>query len=675
MELKLNASALSSDSLIIPLASNFLMDIVFCALIDSGSSHCFIDSKFVSKHSIPTKSIPPITLRLFDGSSNSTITYIISLPIRFPTGESFDIDFYVTPLDHLCSAVLGYNWLTHYNPLIDWVLGSITFQTPVHSGLDSDMMSTPALVPPMPLPTLTTDSPVDPPTQTPNSSEPRITFLDAVAFTRACKEEGTEGFQIHISNPNSASGRSAQKFDTPVDLSSVPPEYHDYTDVFSKSKANTLPPHRPYDLKINLEEGTSPPLGPIYSLSPAELATLREFINEHLKSSFIHPTNSPYGAPILFVKKKNGQLWLCVDFHGLNQITKKGRYPLPLIADLLDAPWKARVYTKIDIRHAYHLVHIAEGDEPKTTFRTRYGSYKWCVMPFGLTNAPAAFQHFMNDIFADLLDICTIIYLDDILIYSNSMSNHILHVQEALQHLRDNRLYASAKKYEFHSSSVEYLGFILSPDGLTMDAAKIQVIQDWPKPHKVWDIQSFLSFANFYRQFIYNYSDIVIPLTRLTQKGTPWHFSDDCRNAFTTIKKAFTCAPVITHWVPDAQITVETDTLDYTVAAILSITLSDGEIHPVAFYSRTLTTSELNYDTHDKELLAIYESFWTWRHYLEGSATPIDVVTDHKNLEYFSTTKILSGRQARWSELLSQLNLVIRFCPGKLGAKPDALTR
>ena len=173
------------------------------------------------------------------------------------------------------------------------------------------------------------------------------------------------------------------------------------------------------------------------------------------------------------------------------------------------------------------------------------------------------------------------------------------------------------------STHVEYLGFILSPDGLTMDPAKIQVIQDWPEPRKVRDIQSFLGFANFYRRFIYNYSDIVIPLTRLTQKGTPWHFSEDCRNAFSAIKKAFTCALVITHWVPDAQITVETDASDYAVAAILSITLSDGEIHPVAFYSRTLTTSELNYDTHDKELLAIYESFRTWRHYLEGSATPI----------------------------------------------------
>ena len=618
------------------------MDIVFCALIDSGSSHCFIDGKFVSEHSILTKSIPPVTLWLFDGSSNSTITYMISLPIQFPTGESFDIDFYVTPLDHLCSAVLGYNWLTCYNLLIDWVLGSIIFWTPVHSGLDSNMMSPLAPAPPMPLPTLTPDSPVDPLIQTLNPLEPQIAFIDAVAFARACKEEGTEGFQIHISGPNSTSRRSTQKPNTPVDLSSVPLEYRDYADVFSKSKANTLPPHRPYDLKINLEEGTSPPLGPIYSLSPAELTTLCKFIDEHLKSSFICPTNSPYRAPILFIKKKNGQLWLCIDFCGLNQITKKDCYPLLLITDLLDAPRKAHVYTKIDLWHAYHLVCIAEGDEPKTAFWTHYRSYKWCVMPFRLTNAPAAFQHFMNDIFADLLDVCTIIYLDDILIYSNSMSNHILHVREALQCLWDNGLYASTEKCEFHSISMEYLGFILSPDNLMMDPGKIQVIQDWPEPCKVQDIQSFLGFTNFYWQFIYNYSDIIIPLTCLIWKGTPWHFSEDCQNAFSAIKKAFTCAPVITHWVPDAQITVEMDASDYAVTAILSITLSNRDIHPIAFYSWTLTTSELNYDTHDKELLTIYESFQTWWHYLEGSATPINVVTNHKNLEYFSTTKILS---------------------------------
>ena len=193
----------------------------------------------------------------------------------------------------------------------------------------------------MPLPTLTPDFPINPSTQPPNSSEPPIIFLDAVAFARAYKEEGAESFQIHISNPNSASGRSTKKSNTLVDLSFVPLEYHDYADVFSKSKADTLPPHRPHDLKINLKEGTSLPLGPIYSLSPAELATLCEFINEHLKSSFIHSTNFPYGALILFVKKKNGQLQLCTDFCGLNWIMKKDCYPLLLITDLLDTPQKA----------------------------------------------------------------------------------------------------------------------------------------------------------------------------------------------------------------------------------------------------------------------------------------------------------------------------------------------
>ena len=163
-----------------------------------------------------------------------------------------------------------------------------------------------------------------------------------------------------------------------------------------------------------------------------------------------------------------------------------------------------------------------------------------------------------------------------------------------------------------------------------MDPTKIQVIQDWPKPHKVQDIQSSLGFTNFYQWFIYNYSNIVIPLTCLTQKGTLWHFFDDCQNAFSTIKKAFTCTLVITHWVPDMQFTVETDALDYAVTAILSITFSNQEIHPVAFYSQTLTTSKLNYDTHDKELLTIYKSFQTWWQNLEGSATLINVTTDHK---------------------------------------------
>jgi len=281
----------------------------------------------------------------------------------------------------------------------------------------------------------------------------------------------------------------------------------------------------------------------------------------------------------------------------------------------------------------------------------------------------------MNDVFSDLLDVCVVVYLDDILIYSDDITQHRSHVKEVLKRLRKVELYVKAEKCKFHSDSVEYLGYVLSPSGLTMSDAKVKTIQEWPEPKKVNDIQSFLGFANFYKRFIFNYSDIVIPLTHLTRKNTPWNFDDDCRIAFNILKQVFTSAPILMHWVPDTQLVVETNASDYALAAILSIMTKDNEIHPIAFHSRTFSALELNYDVHDKELLAIFEAFKIWQHYLEGSTSPIDVVTDHKNLEYFSTTKVLTCRQARWSEYLSQFNLVIRFCPGRLGTKPDALTR
>jgi hypothetical protein len=208
-----------------------------------------------------------------------------------------------------------------------------------------------------------------------------------------------------------------------------------------------------------------------------------------------------------------------------------------------------------------------------------------------------------------------------------------------------------------------------------MDPAKVQVITDWPEPRKVKDIQSFLGFANFYRHFIWSYSEITIPLTHLTCKDIPWEFNDQCRSAFQSLKDAFVSAPILLHWKPDALLIVETDASDYALAAILSIVDTDREVHPVAFLSRTFSTTELNYDVHNKELLAIFDAFKAWQHYLEGAGTPIDIITDHKNLVYFSTTKLLTRRQARWSEFLSAFNMVICFRPGRLGGKLDTMTR
>ena len=317
----------------------------------------------------------------------------------------------------------------------------------------------------------------------------------------------------------------------------VPSDYHDFTDIFSKTCACTPAPHRPYNLKIELEEGTSPPFSLIYSLSQSELKSLWEFLDEHLVMDFICPSQSLGGAPVLFACKKDGLLWLCINFCGLNKITKKDHYPLPHISDLLNSPCKAKIYSKIYLQHMYHLVWIQEGDEWKTAFQTCYSSFEWRIMPFGLTNTPAAFQCFMNDIFGDLLDVCILVYLDDILIYSDSKEEHRHHVWEILWCLRQHHLYARTDKCFFHVSTVEYLGYILSLSSLTMASDKVQVIQDWPEPQKIKDIQSFLGFTNFYWRFILKYSEITVPLTHLTHKGTAWDFSNKCHSTSMSLKK------------------------------------------------------------------------------------------------------------------------------------------
>ena len=243
--------------------------------------------------------------------------------------------------------------------------------------------------------------------------------------------QGSQCFCLQVMTPE-ATGRSVSMSPVTVNLDGVPEEYHDFTDVFSKSKAGILVEHRPYDLKFTLEEGASPPLEPIYSLSQEELLALHKFIDENIAMGFIRPSRSPHGAPVPFIQKKDGSLRLCCDFQGINRVSKKDRYPLLLINDLLDAPCKAQIYTKIDLQHAYHRICIADGDKWKTTFQTRYGSFEWLVMPEGLTNAPAGFQRFMNDIFADMIDVSIVIYLDDILIYSDDPKQHLAHVRAVL---------------------------------------------------------------------------------------------------------------------------------------------------------------------------------------------------------------------------------------------------
>src|SRR6266481_2524453 len=315
----LGASALSNpDSFLLSLTTNMLPNMILKSLVDSGSSDSFIDAAFVQNQHLPTYGIPPIKLHLIDGTSNSTITQALDLQLHFPTGEIQNLTFFVTPLDYGCTIVLGYCWLTHFNLSIDWVLGRIAFrQTSQHES----EMSPPAAVKNTLTPEFLSISndpgipqsvpPVEP------RKPPRVTLINAAAYARASKLKGSQCFQLRVSLPET-SGRTTTLPDIPVDLSQLPEDYHDFADVFSKSKAGKLAGHRPYNLKITTDEGSTPPFSPIYSLSQEELAALHKFIGENLYTGFIRPSHSPCGAPVLFIQKKDGSLQLCIDFRGLN---------------------------------------------------------------------------------------------------------------------------------------------------------------------------------------------------------------------------------------------------------------------------------------------------------------------------------------------------------------------
>ena len=364
-----------------------------------------------------------------------------------------------------------------------------------------------------------------------------------------------------------------------------------------------------------------------------------------------------------------------MDYRKLNAITVKNRHPLPLIQESLDRLGEAKWYSKIDLRGAYNLIRVAEGDEWKTAFRTRYGLFEYLVMPFGLTNAPATFQHMMNDVFREHLDVRVVVYLDDILVFSKTREQHIEDVKVVLRKLRENRLWAKLEKCEFFTRSVEFLGYIISPSGIAMDPNKVKAVVDWPVPKTVRDVRAFLGFANFYRKFIHGYSRIVAPLVKLTKQTTPWEWSGDREESFNQLKKAFTSAPILTHYDPKRRIVIEADASDYAVAAILSHPDDQGRLQPVAFVSRKLDDAERNYAIYDKELLAIVNAFQEWRAYTEGAPDKITVYSDHRNLVYFSTSQVLSRRQARWSELLSSFDYEILHRPGTMMGKADALTR
>lgn len=616
------------------------------ALVDSGSQQNYISKK--------TATLAGMRLQKKKESYALTVANGEPMPgERFVTQEVVGQDLSIgnhhekINLDILGTAthevILGIPWLRKHNPRIDWTKNTLSLEHCRHGTLQSD-----------------------PAQRTPQLADEKE--INNISSTKTRQDRAVDRTITEVSTDHEVAVK--EKRATPA----IPDVYRQYARMFEEElTAKALPKHKPWDCEIKLQEGKEPPFGPIYQLSEAELKVLRDYIEENLKKGFIRKSQSPAGFPILFAPKKDGKLRLCVDYRKLNEITIKNRYPLPNIKELTDRLAGAQYFTALDLRGAYNLIRMKKGEEWKTAFRTRYGHYEYTVMPFGLTNAPATCQALINNVLRAHLDITVIAYLDDILVFSKTLEEHISHVKEVLECLQAADLQLKPEKCEWHKEEVEFLGYVVGRNGVKMSEEKIRVIKEWPTPTTVKQIQEFLGFVNFNRQFIRNYSTIAIPLTKLTRKDTPFKWDKDQEDAFQILKKACIEPPTLAIFTSGEPLRIETDASDLAIGAC-AMQLRDNKWHPIAYYSRKFSGPEERYDVHDKELLAIVSALEHWRVYAE-SCSELTIYTDHKNLVHFTTTKVLNRRQVRWSELLGQYKFKIVYTPGKDNGRADALSR
>ena len=598
------------------------------ALVDTGASgFAFISTSVCNRLHLKPKALQSsVSLIGFEGKRSSLVTHKVSFSLAIGRHveelSAFVIDSCKNDL------ILGLPWLERHNPYVNWKEHTITFGESCLKNLcclfetSIPYLNSKCLSEKIPSDTLTSsrnkqESPII------SSSPPSETT--AQKFTLMSHQEGNTTFALSLNDLDLLLDESMQRLPTtklanvthtipknadPVKF--LPPQYHDFLDVFDREQANKLPPHRSWDHSIDLQPGKQPPAARPYSMNQHELKALREYLDKELAKGFIRVSRSPVSAPVLFVKKSNGDLRFCIDYRGLNAITIKNRYSLPLISETLSQLSRAKFYTKLDIISAFNKLRIKEGDEWKAAFTCRYGLFEPLVLPFGLCNGPASFQSYINHALRGLLDNFCTAYMDDILIYSETLGEHRQHVQTVLKRLREHGLQVDISKCEFETTKVTYLGLIVSTKGICMDPKKVACVQEWPTPHSVRDVQGFIGFANFYRRFIPEFSRLAAPLTHLTKKEVPFIWDASCENSFQSIKRAFKDGTMLAHFDPRKQTILETDASDYVTAAILSQYDDKNILRPVAFMSKKMLPTECNYEIFDKELLAIVNAFETW---------------------------------------------------------------
>ncbi|XP_027155850.1 uncharacterized protein LOC113756359 [Coffea eugenioides] len=546
-------------------------------LIDPGATHSFVNPSFMSGIDVKPVRLPfDLEVRTPMGNKN-VITSLAYKNCEFWIGErkmlvdliSLDIKGY--------DVIIGMDFLGHYHAKLDCRAKVVEFCIPGETTLRLDVKG-------------------------------RLASSAMISGIRARKmlSKGAQGFLAFLIN---APSDQVKLEDVPV--------VREFPDVFPE-ELKTLPPEREVEFKIDLMPGTAPISKTPYRMAPAELKELKIQLQDLLEKGFVKESDSPWGAPVLFVKKKDESLRLCIDYRGLNEVTIKNKYPLPLIDSLFDQLQGSVVFSKLDLRQGYYQLKIKKEDIPKTAFSTRYGHFEFAVMPFGLTNAPAAFMDLMQRIFKKYLDQFVVVFIDDILIYSKTREEHVKHLEVVLQILREHKLYAKFSKCEFWLDEISFLGHKVSKEGIAVDPAKVEAVMNWKQPETPTEVRSFLGLAGYYRRFIQDFSKIAGPMTELTKKGTKFIWTPKCESSFQELKKRLTSAPVLV--LPDGGegYTVYSDASKEGLGCVL---MQMGKI--VAYTSRRLKPHEQNYPTHDLELAAVIFALKKWRHYLYGKANVV----------------------------------------------------
>ncbi|HVH95668.1 MAG TPA: reverse transcriptase family protein, partial [Bacillus sp. (in: firmicutes)] len=425
--------------------------------------------------------------------------------------------------------------------------------------------------------------------------------------------------------------------------------------------------------KIYTEEG--PPISQrAYRMSPAENEIIKKEIDNGLEKGLIRPSNSLWASPVVLVKKKNGKTRFCVDYRKLNDVTKKDKYPLPLIHEIIDNLQGASWFTSIDLASGYWQVEVAEESKEKTAFITKYGLYEYNVMPFGLCNAPATFQRLMNNVLGDILWKYALDYIDDITIYSKTWEDHVEHIKEVLSRLRSAGLKINPDKCHFAAKEVQFLGHIVGIEGIKPDPDKVIKIQEYPEPRTTKELRRFIGMVAYYRKFIKEFSRTAKPLFKLLEVDKPYLWEEEQQHAFDVLKGALVKEPILSYPDLSKEFILTTDASKIAVGAVLSQKDEHGKEHPIAYDSRTLHTHEQNYDTTNLEALAVIWALGKFRHYLHGRK--FKIYTDHSALVWLlNNNQSTNGRHSRWRMILQEYDYEIIHKKGKYNSVPDALSR